>query len=74
MPNFADAETPSGLVDGINQTFTLAQATNPQASLLLILNGLVMSEGGVDYVLSGNTINFTFAPATDSIMKAFYRY
>jgi hypothetical protein len=53
---FFDAETPGGLVDGANTTFTLA---NPPSgsSLMLFRNGLYM-KAGFDYTLSGATIQF----------------
>jgi hypothetical protein len=53
---FFDAETPGGLVDGNNKTFTLL---NPPSgsSLSLYRNGLYMS-ANFDYTLSGNSITF----------------
>lgn len=53
---FFDAETPGGIVDGNNNTFTLV---NPPSgsSLSLYRNGLYMS-ANFDYTLSGNTITF----------------
>ena len=53
---FFDAETPGGLVDGNNNTFTLL---NPPSgsSLALYRNGLYMS-ANFDYTLSGSTITF----------------
>lgn len=72
--NFADAETPSGTIDGSNATFTLAQTPSPAASLQLFLNGAYQTAGGVDYTLSGATITFGSAPLTSSIIRAHYRY
>jgi hypothetical protein len=59
VSQFFDAETPGGIVDGSNATFTLA---NPPSgsSLSLYRNGLYMS-ANFDYTLSGSTI--TFIPA-----------
>jgi hypothetical protein len=53
---FFDAESPGGIVDGSNKTFTLL---NPPSgsSLSLYRNGLYMS-ANFDYTLSGNTITF----------------
>lgn len=53
---FFDAETPAGLVDGTNDTFTLA---NPPSgsSLLLFRNGMNM-KAGFDYSLNGSTVQF----------------
>ena len=53
---FFDAEIPGGIVDGTNNTFTLA---NPPSgtSLALFRNGLYMLNN-FDYTLSGQTITF----------------
>lgn len=74
--NFADNETPTGALDGVNTSFALAHAPNPTASLNLILNGQYLTQGS-DYTLAGSTI--TFASAPDAAFsglpfKAFYRY
>jgi hypothetical protein len=53
---YFDAETPGGLVDGANNTFTLANAPSG-ASLSLFRNGLYM-KAGFDYTLTGSTIQF----------------
>lgn len=50
-------ETPSGTIDGVNTTFTLAQVPNPSSSVLLMKNGQCLFEG-VGYTLSGQTITF----------------
>jgi hypothetical protein len=73
-PLFTDGETPSGLVNGSNTTFTLAGTPVPAASLELYRNGLVQTSG-VDYSLSGNTISFlsAAAPQSGDILQAYYR-
>jgi hypothetical protein len=53
---YYDGETPAGLVDGSNNTFTLANAPSG-LSLSLFRNGLYM-KAGFDYTLSGSTIRF----------------
>ena len=74
-PNFSDEEIPGGTINGVNVTFTLANAPNPGASLLLHQNGLCLQQGsGKDYTLSGSTITFTTAPATNDILLAWYRH
>jgi len=73
---FADNETPSGTIDGVNDTFTLANAPSPAASLILVLNGQVLTQG-VEYTLSSLTITFTTPPdaAYSGLpFKAWYRY
>jgi hypothetical protein len=72
VPNFTDSETPSGAIPG--STFTLGHSPNPPASLVLMRNGVVMKNGGVDYTLSGNTITYTVAMATGDTHAAWYRY
>jgi hypothetical protein len=69
---FIDAATPSGLVNGINNTFTLAQAPNPASSLEIFLNG-VLQEAPSDYTLSGSTLTFTDIPMADDVLVAYYR-
>lgn len=55
--NFADEETPSGTIDGVNGTFTLLHTPNPAASALLVKNVSVLTQG-IAYTISGNTITY----------------
>jgi hypothetical protein len=73
---FADAETPSGTIDGSNAVFTLAHTPNPAASLALYKNGQQMIAGGADYTLATATATFTASakPQTGDALIAFYRY
>lgn len=71
--NFADDETPSGLVNTSNVTFTLAHTPNPSASLLFFING-IQQIVGTDFTLSTATITMSSAPSTGAILRAFYRY
>ena len=76
VPNFADGETPSGLKNGTNQTYTLAHSPNPAESLVLVWNGVVQLEG-TDYTLSGSTIVFASAKPNSSLNEwilCWYRY
>lgn len=70
---FAAGEVPSGTINGSNTTFGLAAAPSPALGLILTLNGLVQQQG-VDYTLSSATITFATAPATSSILIAWYWY
>ena len=72
---YADAETPGGLVNGSNASYTLAFTPAPAASLLLYRNGLLMSSG-VDFTLSTNQIVFlvTSVPQTGDTLTASYRF
>jgi hypothetical protein len=71
---FADAETPSGTINGANTTFTLAHTPSPSADLQLYKNGQQMIAGGADYTLATATITMVTAPATGDVLIAFYRY
>src|ERR1051326_2630582 len=72
--NFADAEIPSGSINGSNTAFTLAHTPNPAASLQCKENGLYQRAGGNDYTLSGATITFGTAPTTGSTLICDYRF
>ena len=74
--NFADNETPTGTINGTNDTFTLAQTPSPAASLLVYLNGQLQTAGGEDYTLSGTTITFVAVkiPLSGDILRVWYRY
>lgn len=70
---FVDAETPTGTVNGSNNTFTLANSPTPAASLQFSKNGQLLISGGADYTLSGATITTVTAPKTGDVILAFYR-
>lgn len=70
---FVDQESPGGVVDGANVTFTLANAPTPVLSLHLFRNG-ILQKAGFDYTLSGSTITFVFAATpqpADTILAAY---
>lgn len=72
--NFADDETPAGLINSSNVTYTLAHPPSPAGSLILVLAGLTQAQGGgLDYTLSTNTITFTSAPTLGPLI-AWYRF
>ena len=73
-PGYVDGETPAGVVDGSNTSFTLAGVPNPAASLTLYRNG-VRQTAGVDYTLSASTISFATAstPQPGDVVGASYR-
>lgn len=73
-PLFADAEMPSGAMNGVNTSFTLAAAPSPATSLSLYRNGLLLRQG-VGYTLSGSTITFLDGsiPLANDILQAWYR-
>lgn len=71
---FADAEAPSGTLDGTNATFGLLNSPSPAASLVLFRNGLAL-ERNVDFTVSGAAVNFQAGsvPQPGDILQAFYR-
>ncbi|MHA1437846.1 MAG: hypothetical protein ACTSPD_09715 [Promethearchaeota archaeon] len=65
-------ETPSGLINGANAEYTLAN-TPVAGTVRVYLNGLRQEEGsGKDYQISGDTITFETAPDTGDILLADY--
>jgi hypothetical protein len=72
--NFVDFETPTGTINGVNLSFTLAHSP-VTGSLALMRNGVVLV-ATVDYALSGSSITFTSGaqPLTGDSLFANYRY
>ena len=72
---FVDQEILTGVIDGTNATFTLANAPSPPAGLVLFRNGLAQM-AGQDYTLTGHTITFVPAatPQQYDTLLAWYRY
>ena len=75
LPAFADAEIPTGLVDGSNPLFTVHFSPVPSVSLRLYRNG-VLQRQGIDYSLTLNTIIFAASsvPLGGDTVLAYYRY
>jgi hypothetical protein len=71
-----DMATPTGTINGTNDTFTLAQAPSPAGSLHLYKNGQLMIAGGADYTLTTLTIVYAAGaiPITNDVHRASYRY
>jgi hypothetical protein len=70
--NFVIRETPTGLINSSNTTFTLANtpAANTEE---IFLNGLLLEPGaGNDYTISGATITMLAVPQTGDRLKARY--
>lgn len=71
--NFVFGETPSGLINGANAAYTLAN-TPTAGTVQVYKNGLRMNAGaGNDYTISGVTITFASAPPLGSILLADYQ-
>jgi hypothetical protein len=73
-PQFSDGEVPGGTVDGANTTFTLANPPTPATSLVLFRNG-IGQQPGVDYTLTGSSIQFLTGavPQPGDALLAWYR-
>lgn len=73
-PTHVTRETPTGLVNGANTTYTLAN-TPTAGSEEVYLNGILQEPGaGNDYTISGLTITYLTAPVTGDKIRASYRY
>lgn len=67
-------ETPTGTINGVNPTFTLA-STPVTGSEMIFLNGVLLESGaGNDYTISGGTLTMltTSIPVTNDRLKATY--
>jgi len=72
--NFQDYVVPSGIVDGVNQIFTLPNDPFPPYNARVYYNGTLLDEG-IDYTVLGNILTYIgFAPAIESIQFAFYTF
>jgi hypothetical protein len=72
---FRDNEIPTGLINGVNATFTLA-FTPIVGSLILNVNGVIQRLGATDdYTLTAATITFLAGaiPTTGEEIRAWYR-
>lgn len=67
-------ETPSGALNGVNDTFTLAN-TPVTGTEQVYLNGILQEPGGSDdYTISGDTITFNTPPiATDRLRVTYLK-
>ena len=71
--NFADQEIPSGAFNGTNTLYTLANAPNPAACLMLFVNGQNLISS-FDYTLSSVSLSLAAPPITNDRVRAWYRY
>jgi len=66
-------ETPSGALNGVNVTFTLANASIVAGSEEVYLNGILQEPGGSDdYTISGVTITYNTAPLSTDRLRVSY--
>ncbi len=73
-PGFVEGDSPSGIVDGANTTFSLSGIPEPSDSLAVYRNGL-RQKAGLDYIASGRTVEFVPAavPQPGDTLLASYR-
>jgi hypothetical protein len=71
-PNFSTGELPTGTIDGVNGTFTLAHA--PLVNSEAIYKAGLRLKRTTDYTVTGSTLTMTAAPAGGSVLQADYRY
>jgi hypothetical protein len=73
-PSFVDGDSPAGIVDGSNTSFTLSAVPNPAASLAVYRNGM-LQKTGQDYTATDSTIQFVAAaaPQPGDTLLASYR-
>ena len=65
-------ETPNGSINGINATFTVDFAFDPD-TVEVYVNG-IHATSGVDYTTSGTlTINFTYSLAVGDVLRVNYK-
>ncbi|MFO7970099.1 MAG: hypothetical protein R6U15_08340 [Candidatus Izemoplasmatales bacterium] len=65
-------EIPSGLINSLNVTFTIAN-TPVTGTVMVFLNGMLQAPGaGLDYTIAGTTITFVKAPRTNSDLYVSY--
>jgi len=70
--DFVVRETPTGSVNGVNTSFTLAN-TPIAGTEQVFLNGLLQEPGaGNDYTISGATITYLTAPLTNDRLRVSY--
>jgi hypothetical protein len=71
---FMDSDSPAGIVDGSNMSFTLSQTPSPSTSVSLYRNG-IMQKAGLDFSLNGNAVAFVAAstPQPGDTLLASYR-
>lgn len=75
LPGFVDGETPAGVIDGSNATFTLAGTPDPATSLVLYRNGLAQIAGSDYNIQPDGSILFVTAavPQPGDVLLASYR-
>ena len=65
-------ETPSGAIDGANALFTIANSPSSASTVMLWLNGQLLTQGS-DYAVSSSTVTFlSDPPRSGDVLLAMY--
>ena len=65
------AETPTGIINGVNKIFTLSETPSDMNSVIVVLDGVVQYNT-IDFSVTGNVITFVEAPASGSSIFVFF--
>lgn len=71
IEDFFVQEVPSGLVNGSNTSFTLANLPRSNSSTVLTLDGLILAQG-VDYTISGSGLSLSSPPVQGQTLYCLY--
>ncbi|MDZ4802839.1 MAG: hypothetical protein SGI92_32160 [Bryobacteraceae bacterium] len=73
-PSIVEGEVPSGTLNGVNLSFSLAGAPIPASSLQLHRNGMLQKQG-IDYYMTASAITFfpLSVPQSGDLLLASYR-
>jgi hypothetical protein len=71
LNRFWTDEVPQGTIDGVNDEFTLDSLPVENDAVDVYLDGLKL-ESGVDYTVSGSTIEFVEPPALGQSLRVDY--
>jgi hypothetical protein len=77
LARLAINDIPTGIINGSNDTFTLARSPSDASQVMLWLNGQLLTQGqGYDYLMSGNTVTLLndAIPVEDDLLSAMYPY
>ena len=66
-----EQEIPTGVVDGVNTSFTLSSSPNSAKAVMIFINGLCLIQGS-HYTISVTTITMASAPSIGQVVYAFY--
>jgi len=67
--------TPAGVINGSNKVFTLPNTPSPASSLMLFLNGQLLTAGAnADFTLANASITLVTAPVVDDVILALYSH